>query len=103
MKGLWTGLWLALLVNPAQAEIDAGSGLIVDTGFEQVRAQCGACHSLRLVLQNRADRDGWLQMIRWMQDTQGLWPLGEKEAVILDYLATHYGPVKSGRRRPLPQ
>jgi hypothetical protein len=53
------------------------------------------------VAQNRADRDGWLQMIRWMQDTQNLWPLGEAEPVILDYLAENYGPLPRGRRAPL--
>jgi hypothetical protein len=41
-------------------------------------------------------------MIRWMQETQGLWPLGENEVPVLDYLATNYGPVNVGRRRPLP-
>ncbi len=81
---------------------DDGSGLVVDQGYEAVHDHCGVCHSLRLVTQNRADRDGWAQMIQWMQETQGLWPLGKDEPVILDYLAKNYGPVKSGRRKPLP-
>ena len=83
-------------------EKDLRSGLVMDKGFEVVRGHCGTCHSLRLVTQNRADRDGWIQMIRWMQDTQGLWPLGADETIILDYLSKHYGPVRSGRRKPLP-
>ncbi len=83
-------------------EADAKTGLAVAPGFDLVSTQCTVCHSARLITQNRADRDGWLAMIRWMQDTQGLWPLGENEAPILDYLATNYGPVSSGRRRPLP-
>ena len=103
VAGVLLGLLLWVSAVPARAEIDPASGLIVDEGFEQVRAQCGACHSLKLVQQNRADRDGWLQMIRWMQDSQGLWPLGANEPVILDYLANHYGPVRGGRRKPLPQ
>ena len=101
------GCLLALLLCVAPlvlaAERDPASGLVIDRGFEQVRAQCVACHSLMLVSQNRADREGWLQMIRWMQETQGLWPLGDDEPVILDYLAKHYGPVPSGRRKPLPR
>jgi len=41
-------------------------------------------------------------MIRWMQATQGLWPLDEAtENQILDYLATHYPPGESYRRKPL--
>ena len=103
MRTWVVGLLLGLLAVSARGEVDPASGLILDEGFEQVRAQCAACHSLKLVLQNRADRDGWLQMIRWMQDTQGLWPLGTSEPLILDYLAKHYGPTRSGRRKPLPQ
>ena len=38
-------------------------------------------------------------MIRWMQETQGLWDLGENEALILKYLSTHYAPEEVGRRK----
>ncbi len=69
---------------------------------EIVSQTCIPCHSLKLVTQNRADREGWLSMIRWMQAKQGLWPLGENEDKILDYLSTYYGPTKSFRRAPLP-
>ena len=89
---------LAWGTEPLAVDAD---GLVIDAGYEQVRTQCTACHSARLVTQNRSDRDGWVQMIRWMQDTQGLWPLGENEPIILDYLARHYGPVATGRRKPL--
>lgn len=79
------------------------TGLIVAEGFETVRAQCTACHSGKLVAQNRATREGWEEMIRWMQKSQGLWPLGENEPVILDYLATNYGPQETGRRANLEE
>lgn len=99
-------VWLVALASwawclPLHADIDPATGLLVDSGFEQVRAQCTACHSPRLIVQNRSTREGWLEMIRWMQDKQGLWPLGDNEAPILDYLARNYGPAASGRRRPL--
>ena len=97
--------WLVVVclgVSPAQAqEVDPATGLVVAAGYTQVKAQCTVCHSGRLVAQNRADREGWLQMIRWMQETQGLWPLGDAEPLILDYLARHYGPLPRGRRAPL--
>ena len=83
-------------------QLDPKTGLAVAPGFEVVRVQCTVCHSARLITQNRGDRDAWLAMIRWMQETQGLWSLGEREALVLDYLSTHYGPRASGRRRPLP-
>jgi hypothetical protein len=95
-------LMLALIpLELPAAEIDPATGLVIAPGYQQVKAQCTACHSGRLVAQNRADRDGWRQMIRWMQDSQNLWPLGEAEPVILDYLAANYGPLPRGRRAPL--
>lgn len=78
--------------------IHLSSGLIVADGWELVKRNCTACHSGQLVAQNRATKEGWEKMIRWMQTTQGLWDLGEAEPIILDYLATHYAPEESGRR-----
>jgi hypothetical protein len=75
--------------------------LVPDTGYQQVKTQCTVCHSAQIIMQNRSDREGWLAMIRWMQETQGLWPLGDAEPVILDYLANNYGPIETGRRQPL--
>ena len=60
-----------------------------------------ACHSAKLVTQNRATRDGWEEMIRWMQAKQGLGDLGANEPVILDYLAANYAPEEIGRRANL--
>ncbi len=40
-------------------------------------------------------------MIRWMQQTQNLWDLGENEELILDYLSTYYPPEEKGRRENL--
>lgn len=82
--------------------IHVASGLVVDDGFIQVKATCLACHSAKLVTQNRATRDGWKKMIRWMQETQNLWDLGTNEDLILDYLAKHYAPDEAGRRPNLP-
>lgn len=93
---------LLLFIAPLGAvELDSKSGLALAPGFEVVNAQCTVCHSARLITQNRADRSGWLAMIRWMQDTQGLWPLGDSEEQVLDYLSVNYGPLSGGRRRPL--
>lgn len=74
------------------------TGLVYDEGFEIVRGTCTACHSAKLVTQNRATRAGWKEMIVWMQKTQGLWDLGKNEPVILDYLAKHYAPDEIFRR-----
>lgn len=66
-----------------------------------VIANCTGCHSGKLVTQNRATREGWRNMIRWMQETQNLKDLGEDEAKILDYLAASYAPADQGRRQNL--
>ena len=79
--------------------IHVQTGLVYGDGFEIVRGTCTACHSAKLVTQNRATRQGWKDMIVWMQETQGLWDLGANEPVILDYLARHYAPEEIGRRK----
>ena len=90
-------------LNPDEIEngIHTPTGLIVDDGVDIVIRTCGACHSLDLVTQNKADRKGWKDIIVWMQETQGLWDLGATEDVILTYLAKNYAPVDEGRRRNL--
>lgn len=87
----------------AALEIDDATGLVQAPGFDTVKANCTVCHSARLITQSRASRDGWLEMIRWMQTTQNLWPLGPNEPIILDYLSEHYAPEASGRRPALAQ
>lgn len=98
---------LACLLCAASAagaqEIDESTGLVRAPGWEQVRANCGGCHSFRLVTQQRADRQTWLDTIRWMQATQNLWELEPAvEEAILDYLATSYPPRAARRRAPIP-
>lgn len=81
--------------------LDMDTGLIAEGDYLLVKGNCLACHSAKLVTQNRATREGWLEMIHWMQEKQGLWDLGAQEGPILDYLATYYAPEESGRRPPL--
>lgn len=77
------------------------TGLVEGEGMQMVIANCTGCHSARLITQNRADKQGWLNMIRWMQETQNLWDLGDNEELILDYLSGNYAPDHRGRRAPL--
>ena len=78
------------------------TGLAEGAGLAVVKANCLGCHSAKLVTQNRFTRDGWHKKIVWMQQTQGLWELGENEPIILDYLAEHYAPeARASRRQPL--
>ena len=84
-------------------DTDAATGLIKNPGWQQVRAHCGGCHSHALVTSQRADRQTWLDIIRWMQETQNLWQLEpDTEAQIIDYLAANYPPQANRRRAPIP-
>ena len=81
--------------------IHVETGLIDSEGLQLVIANCTSCHSSKLITQNRMSRVGWESTIKWMQQTQNLWDLGDNEAPILDYLATNYAPQKKGRRAAL--
>lgn len=97
---------VVLLFLPGAAcavDTDAATGLIKNPGWQQVRAHCGGCHSHALVTSQRADRQTWLAIIRWMQETQNLWQFEPgTEAQIIDYLAANYPPHSSRRRAPIP-
>ncbi len=95
-------LFLPAITMPA-VEIDEATGLIKSPGWEMVRIHCGGCHSHALVTGQRADRQTWLDMIRWMQATQNLWQFDPAtEKLILDYLADSYPPQPNRRRAPIP-
>ena len=79
------------------------TGLVADEGLNLVIAHCTGCHSAKLVTQNRFNSEGWIRVIRWMQETQNLWDLGESEDDIVAYLSKHYAPEFAGRRMPLPK
>lgn len=79
--------------------LDKDTGLIVADGMEIVKANCTACHSAKFITLQKGDRETWLSMIRWMQDSQGLWEFDPKtEDIILTYLETNYPPSASSRR-----
>lgn len=85
--------------NPATDPI---SGLKMNNGWELVRDNCTACHSARLITQQRGGIDYWLGLIRWMEATQGLRRLPvETEENLIAYLATNYPARTSRRRAPL--
>ncbi|QTN40025.1 monoheme cytochrome C [Cryomorphaceae bacterium] len=88
-------------VEKIEEGIHVATGLVYDERFEIVRASCTACHSAKLITQNRMSRENWKKTIVWMQETQKLWDLGPNEDKILDYLAEYYAPKDFGRRKNL--
>lgn len=86
------------------AALDPGTGLVKQPGWEDVRSHCGACHSYRLITNQRGSREDWQHMIRWMQRTANLWQLPhDAEVRILDYLSTHYASRYRDENRKPPQ
>ena len=102
MRLFWPFLLLASTLAVA-SDTDEATGLIISPGWDEVRIHCGGCHSHALVTGQRADRRTWLDIIRWMQETQNLWQFDrETEGRILDYLAANYPPQERRRRAPIP-
>lgn len=88
---------------PASPPNDPVTGLAIADGWELVRANCTACHSARLVIQQSGDEAFWAYTVRWMQEKQNLWELEpDAKQKIIDYLATSYPPrLRNQRRAPL--
>jgi len=56
------------------------------------RASRSACHSLRLVVQQRLDRASWDETLDWMIEEEGMPVLEPNDrTVILVYLEIHFG------------
>lgn len=89
--------------NGVENGIHLRTGLIAKQGYEETIRHCTACHSAQLLTQNHLDKDGWIETIRWMQETQNLWDLGQDEDIIINYLVTNYPPLKKGRRANLKE
>ena len=87
----------------AEPQLDAFSGLKMTGDWELVRNNCVACHSAKLITQQRGSAAQWLEMIRWMQKKQNLWQFDtDTESRIIAYLAEHYPPRQEQRRSAIP-
>ena len=67
-------------------------GLPEDEGRDQVEAYCGACHSLRLVMQQSMVETGWDATLTRMVSDRGMPPMPpDVRQSILSYLTVHFG------------
>ena len=90
-------------ISVSGQDIDDDSGLIKAEGWEVVKSTCTECHAGMMITQNAGNLDVWESRIRWMQETQGLRALSDKEeATILTYLSANYPQKASSRRASLP-
>ncbi|RED48483.1 monoheme cytochrome C [Seonamhaeicola aphaedonensis] len=81
--------------------IHVRTGLVEAEGLMTVVNNCTNCHSAKLVIQNRMNEERWNATIKWMQETQNLWDLGNNQSIIVNYLVTNYPPPEVGRRSNL--
>lgn len=81
--------------------IHVRTGLIDAKGLMTVVNNCTNCHSAKIILQNRMDTERWNTTIKWMQETQNLWELGDNQEIIVNYLVTNYPVKNKGRRENL--
>ncbi|MDH5454563.1 MAG: hypothetical protein OEY37_00745 [Gammaproteobacteria bacterium] len=90
-------------VVAAEPALDPVTGFVMTGDWELVRANCTACHSPRLITQQRGTAQQWLTMIRWMQKKQNLWQFDpDTESRIIAYLAANYPPSDAQRRAAIP-
>jgi len=87
--------------NRIENGVHLRTGLVEAPGLTETVNNCTTCHSAKLVVQNRMSAARWHATIRWMQETQNLWDLGENEEIIVNYLVTNYPPEEKGRRSVL--
>lgn len=75
------------------AEADPDLALLPEgPGKQETFDGCASCHSIKLVVQQGLDKEGWLEVIEWMVDEQGMDPLeGDLTETITDYLSIHFG------------
>ncbi|MFS4468411.1 monoheme cytochrome C [Maribacter sp. 2210JD10-5] len=87
--------------NHVENGVHVRTGLVDGDGLQETVNNCTNCHSAKLIIQNRMTAEQWHATIRWMQEKQGLWDLGENEDIIVNYLTKYYPLAKKGRRQVL--
>ncbi len=90
-------------VARTEPKTDPVTGFKMTGDWELVRGNCTACHSAKLITQQRGTAQQWLAMIRWMQKKQNLWQFDPgTEGRIIAYLSENYPPGADRRRAAIP-
>ena len=67
-------------------------GLPRNGAYEEVAIYCTACHTLEIVMQQRATEARWTYMLDWMVEEQNMPPLPDNtKAQVLNYLVRNFG------------
>lgn len=76
----------------AAPAMDFGPDWPAGPGQAEAGVLCNSCHSLAIVKQQQLSRETWDKLLMWMVEEQGMAEQSpERRALILDYLATHFG------------
>ncbi|MFK5968615.1 MAG: hypothetical protein QM487_00615 [Candidatus Marithrix sp.] len=85
---------ILIILGALATNIDKESGMIIDKNWQLVKTNCTSCHAAPYFTSQKNDREDWIEIIRWMQQKQGLWQFdADAENNILDYLTVNYGLV----------
>ena len=82
----------SITIDPILVEDSEGTWLLV-------RAHCTSCHSSQILKNLQLPREAWENVIKRMQEEEGLWELGDDESKILNYLVTYFGPRSESVKR----
>ena len=75
--------------------------LVAAAGVDDTYAYCTACHSERIVAQQGLERDGWVELLEWMVEEQGMAEIDEPDlGVVLDYLTENYNTDRPNFPKP---
>ena len=101
ISAAWLFIGFAMVTSESfsQTEERDDFGLPQGKGRETVYAYCGACHSLRLVAQQRLPRYRWEELLVLMNEKHGMpkMPPADKK-IVTDYLAEFLGPPPKRQR-----
>jgi cytochrome c len=76
----------------AAPAVDYGPDWPPGPGSAEAGQLCNSCHSLTIVKAQKLSRKTWDKLLVWMVEEQGMAEQSpETRALILDYLATHFG------------
>lgn len=83
-----------------QASAEEETVLPEGTGRGETFAYCTPCHNTAIIRRSRFTRAQWDGLMDWMTERHGMNPLeGEFRTLIVDYLATQFGPAEGSAPR----
>jgi hypothetical protein len=88
-----------LLAGPVRAADETSIRLAAGDGAIETRSACATCHSLDYIVMNSPflDQAAWDKTVTKMIKVMGAPITPEQSAIIVQYLATHYGKTGAPR------